>query len=497
MEYYKYFPQKIKNEFGEFINVIWSDSVAFQKFQRVVHGEMELENYFQFLKDNLKVSDSFFPLYSNDAEVFDFRPGRYKSEVQLTERKEWDKIKQILSTLKSYKWCEIVFPKDIQSKSKYSGNILNLTSSTYPVIVKKQEKYNLNRWASTGRNDILINSKCYKIYKEFLKSNILSDSLWKELCYLWSSDFRTHITSKRWNNYIKRLNILYNKNLNRDGKNVNALADKNKHTNVTVKNNSNEPFLKASNNNILLVLDKTKGCTIKSLIFKNNSSEPLLKSLTHGYFNDIRYSADFFSGHSIIEKYKKNKITDLTISEPEYKVENDNIIIKNNTKNGEVVFQNKILMSSDKITLIKKTTFNTKDLIYWRPFNFTFNPESWNDNLFFKIHNGSSRYETFFIEDEYINYNETYSSLVTSKYGLGNTEGELIIGDDSKELLFKVDMSKSALIPKIYHKRIGDKAFLRLSYSGIEFDDTSINRLDEDVLINAEIEISSKVKNLI
>ena len=36
---YKYFPQKIKNEFGDLINIIWSDSIAFQKFQRAVHGE--------------------------------------------------------------------------------------------------------------------------------------------------------------------------------------------------------------------------------------------------------------------------------------------------------------------------------------------------------------------------------------------------------------------------------------------------------------------------
>ena len=90
-------------------------------------------------------------------------------------------------------------------------------------------------------------------------------------------------------------------------------------------------------------------------------------------------------------------------------------------------------MYSDRISLIKKTTFNTKDLIYWRPFNFTFNPSTWSENLYFKSHNGSSKYETFFIKDEYINYNEAYSSLVTSKYGLGNTEGEVMIGDDKKE----------------------------------------------------------------
>ena len=63
-ENYKYFPQKIENEFGETINVIWSNSIAFQKFQRVVHGEIDLENYFRYLKENQKINGSFFPLYS-------------------------------------------------------------------------------------------------------------------------------------------------------------------------------------------------------------------------------------------------------------------------------------------------------------------------------------------------------------------------------------------------------------------------------------------------
>ena len=291
---YKYFPQKIKNEFGDLINIIWSDSIAFQKFQRAVHGEMELEDYLEYLKLNLKISDSFFPLYSNDAEVFDFRPGRYKSEARLPKLHEWDKINQILLTLKSYEWCEIIFPSEIQSKNKYSGHILNIASSSYPVIVKKQEKYNLNRWASTGRNDIQINSKCYKIYQSFLKRNIQSESLWKELCYLWSSDFRTHITKDRWKNYKKRLDDLYNENLSLDENNLNTVRFKKSHINAKVDNKLSTPILKASNDKILLVLDKAKGSAIKNLVFKNTYSKSLLKSLTHGYFDDIRYSADFF-----------------------------------------------------------------------------------------------------------------------------------------------------------------------------------------------------------
>ena len=61
-----------------------------------------------------------------------------------------------------------------------------------------------------------------------------------------------------------------------------------------VDNKLSTPILKASNDKILLVLDKAKGSAIKNLVFKNTYSKSLLKSLTHGYFDDIRYSADFF-----------------------------------------------------------------------------------------------------------------------------------------------------------------------------------------------------------
>ena len=70
--------------------------------------------------------------------------------------------------------------------------------------VKKQRKYNLSRWAVTGRDDIAINAACERIYRGMADGQA-SDADWKELCALWASDFRTHITEKRWNGYCARL----------------------------------------------------------------------------------------------------------------------------------------------------------------------------------------------------------------------------------------------------------------------------------------------------
>src|SRR3979411_1411651 len=81
---------------------------------------------------------------------------------------------------------------------------LRLETATHPVPVKKQRKYNLTRWAVTGRDDIGINAACQRIYAALLR-NDASDSDWQTLCGLWGSDFRPHIPEARWRAYCAEL----------------------------------------------------------------------------------------------------------------------------------------------------------------------------------------------------------------------------------------------------------------------------------------------------
>ena len=62
-----------------------------------------------------------------------------------------------------------------------SSNVLTLESPEQPIPVKKQDKYNIVRWAVTGHNDLYINSLCHGICDIYIR-NTSSD--WKELCYL-------------------------------------------------------------------------------------------------------------------------------------------------------------------------------------------------------------------------------------------------------------------------------------------------------------------------
>ncbi|MBW2012034.1 MAG: glycoside hydrolase family 57 [Deltaproteobacteria bacterium] len=206
---WRYFPQKALGADCQRIPVIWADSIAFQKFQRYAHGEYNLDEYIEYLKSHDNGSARYFPIYANDVEIFDFRPRRYKTEADLVPSGEWTRIAELFKYLKKDGAFRIISPSEVLKglKNKNGGQTLTLESPEQPIPVKKQEKYNINRWALTGKDDLCINTKCYRIYDAFkkAKSNKPEVEDWKELCSLWSSDFRTHITQKRWDSYLPRL----------------------------------------------------------------------------------------------------------------------------------------------------------------------------------------------------------------------------------------------------------------------------------------------------
>ena len=59
--------------------IFWTETILFQKLQRHIHDEINESEYLNFVN---KISNNKSPLaiYSNDAEVFNFRPGRFKEE---------------------------------------------------------------------------------------------------------------------------------------------------------------------------------------------------------------------------------------------------------------------------------------------------------------------------------------------------------------------------------------------------------------------------------
>ncbi len=150
---WRYLPQVASGQHGEEIPVLWNKSIAFQKFQRYAHGDMELTEYLQYLVSHTSDSPRAMSLYGNDIEIFDFRPGRYQTEAILDDENEWERIERLFDTLKGDERFNLTLPSNVLEmlSEPIAGNRLSLESPEHPIPVKKQGKYNVTRWAVTGR----------------------------------------------------------------------------------------------------------------------------------------------------------------------------------------------------------------------------------------------------------------------------------------------------------------------------------------------------------
>jgi len=487
---YRYFPQYAVGTDNRKIALIWADSIAFQKFQRYAQGEIDLEEYLRYLKSHYNNEENrYFPLYANDVEVFDFRPNRYDTEVKIDKQREWQRVRDVFSRINKIDYFKLISSSEILRglDDRNAGNKLRLESPEQPIPVKKQEKYNIYRWALTGRDDLYINTVCYKIYNAFLKGNPNKED-WKELCYLWQSDFRTHITDKRWGKYLERLdNFKERWNIHSEIKCKSGSQKKIKipDNNKKFLLNEDRIFLYIETKFIRLSLNKIKGLTISELRFKNIHKEPLVGTLPHGYYDEISLGADFYSGHAIIEKPGEHRITDLLKSEPEVLSDGVVIIIRSSISDKNIQFNReyRISLEDQVLEIVSDIRVPGRELAIIHPMNITFIPTSFNRaSLFYAAHNGGGKIEKFKIIGDVIEHGRSLSSLISAKHGLGATEGLVIIGDKEKQVCIWHDPAKSALIPTIkYQLTENNQYFLRLQYSAQELDETF--KRDEQELV--------------
>ena len=469
----RYYPQRAVGTNERSIPLIWTDSIAFQKFQRYVHAEIELYEYINYLKNHTKINGTYFPLYSNDLEIFDYRPNRYDTESKKTAKSEFERIFKVYKFLKDENWAKLIFPSEVlNGLSKPHGGIeIYLQSPEQPLPVKKQDKYNINRWALTGRDDIGINTKCYQIYDGLVFNRNENSVDWKELCYLWSSDFRTHITEKRWKDYEKRLNTSVQKwkltNNDDSKKFVNI-------DNSKFELTENEKLLIIQNKNIRIVFNKHKGLTIKEFIINDLSNKSLFGTLDHGYYDDISLGADYFSGHMVIQRSGEHKITDLEKVTPKIIQNEKSISLETQQNHGKYIVKSKIIIDVEALVIKKHFEYKSNEKLIIHPINITLNPNAWDqDSLYIKTHNGGKHADKFYLKGQSFSHRNVYSLLISACHGFGNTEGKFIVGDKEKEMNFESDMTESALIPSIVFLPQKDNKFLlRIHYSAGEIDET-------------------------
>ena len=458
---------KIKN-----LDVIFASSFLFQEFQNCVYGDVSIKNYQKNINDLKKDIYNILPIYSGDAEIFNNRVKRFKEERSKTHD-EWKRVYKILNLLVNENKLKFI----LLEKNKKNKLIKNtsITDGANPIIVKKQPKYNVSRWAVTGKGSQKINTLCYKFLKN--KKSLIQKmgkfSFYKLMLNLWASDYRTHITQKRWNDYLKKISS------------INCQIQQKKNTNIknfkkskdikSIFYNNEKNFLNIKTKNINLVLNTRRGLAIEHLNFGSQKYENIIGTMHRDEIHSVYEGFDYYSGnttHEIISEL--NKFSDLKKVEPQI-FENKKEIEIISEQSDKLCFIKKIInIKKDKEEIILNTIYKTKKKVLGslRINNITFlNIDD--KKISYKCKNGG-KIDYEYLLDEFFDHTLPPSKFVSLNNGLGCTDSKICFKIGKNTVNFEWDNSENFVTPCFQYKKVNNKKLLRLFFSNQEYDDTSV-----------------------
>jgi hypothetical protein len=462
---FRYAPQRAIGNDGRDIAILWTNTVAFQKLQRLAHDDISLDDYLAFVAEQRGTGPRAFCLYASDAEIFGFRPGRYRTEETNQGAAEWTRINAAFAAVARLDGVCMVSPFEaLNTNGVKGGEVLRLETAAYPVPVKKQRKYNLTRWAVSGRDDIAVNAACQRIY-EALKQADAPDDDWRELCRLWASDFRTHITPARWECYCHDLAAM-ERRLETIQTSPCALP---------VGPPVTDRFLDIETPAVRARLDRRRGLAIQWAGFAPDFI-PLIGGLPHGTFDDIALQADWYTGDCVFEAPGEPKVTDLEWAKTH--------VVR--APDGSVTVHGEITTALGPV--IKVMTFQAGAPRI--DFDLEFRWENWargvlrlghitllgaafdQASLSYATHNGGTQPDRFALAGQTVEHGAPVSFLVSASCALGMTEGWLELADKDHAVRVEVDRKTAPLIGLVNHRSAGGKLFCQLLLSALELDDT-------------------------
>jgi hypothetical protein len=208
---------------------------------------------------------------------------------------------------------------------------------------------------------------------------------------------------------------------------------------------------------------------------------PLFGTLEHGYYDDIRLGADFFSGHLIHMAKDGNKSTDLVAKTTEPLVDDgpEAVTVKLRAELGIGTLWKTyhISKTGPEVSVTYKLKVNGLTASSLRLGIFTLIPSAFElDSLWFETVNGGAGAERFTLKGHLVSQDDSVSQRVTASGCLGATEGWVRVGDKDKCLEFSTDKSELFTVPMLRFSETGNDEkpfFLRLLHSLGEVDDTA------------------------
>ena len=469
----RYAAQRALSPTGRALPVLWSLTVAFQKFQRLAHCSDAPATYRHWLDRQIEKHPAALNLYCNDVEIFDFRPGRFEAEPRQSAHSEWGGIEALLQELRADPRLACVLPSDILGTlADEEAPALELTTAATPLPTKKQEKYNVLRWAATGRDDIGINSRCIALAHRLEASSAASDEDWRELCYLYASDFRTHITERRWSTYRTRLAAF-------EARWGGEIARRAIRPQPEPKERALQPradgLIALQSGPLGIELNAKRGLALHRLWQGNRPEQWLIGTIPFGYYDDIRLGADFYSNHLVFQQPGKAQVTDLApveawlSEEPRWQ----SVYARIATALGSVEKEVRLHRDEPRLDLLYRLNWPSLPLGVLRLGHVTVNPEAFDaDALWYATHNGGGVAEKFRLDGGDFDHGRPVSHVVSASTGLGMTESLWMIGDHRHRITITADREQAAIIPMVVWRRLRDSFFFRTVFSAGEFDDT-------------------------
>jgi hypothetical protein len=484
---YEAVPSHALGSDGGNLPVLWTDSILFQKLQRIAHGDIPLQDYLDYFRRRAASARRPLAVYCNDAEIFDFRPGRYRDEANLHLEGEWGRIVRLLELLGREHAVNWLLPGAAldASLAMLSDAPRRLTSAGQPVPVKKQAKYNISRWAVTGRNDIWLNSLCHRILGRYDQTS--SDEHWRNLCELWASDLRTHLTERRWRQVVADVARLVSPALHAPdlepleqpvGVTRLAAGESVRLGEYLLQADADLIHLRIAGPGLNLTLNIRRGATCHALAFASHDHVAVLGTLPHGYFERIDLGADFYTGGLIVElPGQQRRVTDLERVVPAFWLDGDLLCmrVKLQTPLGELEKTWRIAGESLELGFRFSGWPETAKVV--RVATMTILPEAFGASLAVACHNGGESADWFPLDRD-IDHGHAASPLVSATTGFGATSGRLWLGDARRGVELAWDPASCAAMPMLIHRRALPGALTRIMYSLGELDETWHPRAD-------------------
>ena len=222
-----------------------------------------------------------------------------------------------------------------------------------------------------------------------------------------------------------------------------------------------------------------RGAAIQSLRFPRIAKGSLLGTISHGFFDAIEYTPDFYSGHVVAATETGVKRTSLGATRLQLVPDASGALRATlratvETPLGPWQTLYRVYRGEPRLDVVHDLAFHDARLASLRLGLCTLRPEGWDRaSLRYGTTNGGPLAEWHALSPgARVAHSAAVSSSVSATSCLGATEGWVALEDRDHGLLIQGDRDQAAVVPMLDFEDVDDSFFCRLSHSAAETDET-------------------------